>query len=334
MISSGLDPAMRLNPNLFKAEVEQVPPRDGFGQGLLEAGQRFKEVVALCADLTESTRMEAFAKAYPERFVEVGVAEQNLVTLASGMSHLGKVPFVSSYAAFSPGRNYEQIRTTIALNQANVKIVGSHGGVSVGPDGATHQMLEDVAMMRTLPGTTVIVPCDSFEASKATLAMAAQPGLFYLRLGREKSPLVTTAATPFEVGKAQVLRHGQDVTLIACGNLVYEALVAAQKLAMHNLDVEVINVATIKPLDKTTILKSVRKTGAVVTCEEHQINGGLGSAIAELLGEHAPLPLLRIGVKDRFGESGEPQELLEHFGLKSDNIVAAAKSVIKRKNHD
>lgn len=325
------NPAMHLNPELLNGQVERVPTRDGFGQGLLEAGKQNQSVVALCADLTESTRMEAFAKEFPERFFNVGVAEQNLVTVAAGLAHMGKVPFVSSYAAFSPGRNYEQIRTTIALNDRNVKIVGSHGGVSVGPDGATHQMLEDVAMMRVLPNMRVVVPADSIEAAKATMGLAKEIQPAYLRLGREKSPIITTAATPFSLDKAQVLAAGKDVTLVACGIMVYEALVAAKELAGEGIEAEVINAAIIKPLDEDTILTSAHKTGAVVTCEEHQINGGLGGAVAEVLGENFPVPMERIGLRDRFGESGSPDELLAHFGLKSANIVKAAKKVIKRK---
>lgn len=312
-------------------EPELKPIRDGFGEGLLAAGHADAQVVGLCADLTESTRMEGFAKAFPERFIEVGVAEQNLVTVASGMSALGKIPFVSSYAAFSPGRNWEQIRTTICLNDANVKIAGSHAGVSVGPDGATHQMLEDIALMRALPNMLVVVPADAVEAKKATLAIAAYRGPAYIRLGREKSPVVTTEATPFSLKEAQVLRDGKDVTIVACGTLVAEALGAAVLLAKKGIEAEVINVAVIKPLDSETILASARKTGALITAEEHQINGGLGGAIAELLSEHEPLPLKRIGMNDRFGESGEPAQLLEHFGLSAPYIAKAAHNLLKKK---
>ncbi len=294
---------MNLNPKLYLADVEQEPIRAGFGRGLVEAGRRNKQVVALCADLTESTKMSDFKKAFPDRFVEIGIGEQNLVTVAAGMALAGKVPFVSSYAAFSPGRNWEQIRTTICLNQANVKIVGSHAGVSVGPDGATHQMLEDIALMRVLPHMTVVVPCDSLEAEKATLALAGMNGGAYLRLAREKTPIVTTSQTPFMLGKAQVFREGTDVTIIACGPMVYQALVAAEQLEKHHVSAEVINCAVVKPLDTVTILKSARKTGAVLTVEEAQINGGLGGAIAELLGENQPLTMTRIGMKDHFGES-------------------------------
>lgn len=322
---------MYLAKDVYSAEVAQDPIRAGFGRGLLAAGYADNRVVALCADLTESTKMDLFAKQFPDRFVQVGVAEQNLVTAAAGMSLMGKVPFVSSYAAFSPGRNWEQIRTTVCINEANVKIAGSHAGVSVGPDGATHQMLEDIALMRSLPNMTVIVPADSLEAEKATLAAAKHKGAFYIRLAREKTPIITTPDTPFVLGKAQVYREGSDVTIIACGPMVYQALVAAEILSKHKISAEVINVAVVKPLDTVTILNSVKKTGALVTAEEGQINGGLGGAIAELVGENYPVPLSRVGINDRFGESGEPNELIEFFGLTAPHIAKRAKEVINRK---
>ncbi len=313
-------------------KLEQEPIRKGFGKGLLEAGKRDTNVVAACADLTDSTQMSLFKAEFPDRFVEIGVAEQNLVTVGSGMSALGKIPFVSSYAAFSPGRNWEQIRTTICLNDRPVKIVGSHAGVSVGPDGATHQMLEDVALMRVLPNRGVIAPCDSVEAEKATLAMAADKRPNYLRLAREATPVITTAKTPFEIGKAYVFAKGADVTLIATGTMTYQALAAADLLYKDGIEAEVIHVPTIKPLDAETILKSVRKTGAVVTAEEGQIIGGLGGAIAELLAENHPAPLKRVGMQDRFGESGSPAELYEHFGLDAKHIRLAANAVLARKS--
>lgn len=313
-------------------ELAQEPIRKGFGRGLLAAGKLDVNVVAACADLTDSTQMSLFKAEFPDRFVEIGVAEQNLVTVGAGLAAMGKIPFVSSYAAFSPGRNWEQIRTTICLNERPVKVVGSHAGVSVGPDGATHQMLEDIALMRVLPNMVVIVPCDSVEAEKATLAMAAdkeRPA--YLRLAREASPIITTPDTPFEIGKAYVFAAGTDVTIIATGTMTYQALAAADKLFKDGIDAEVIHVPTIKPLDTATILKSVRKTGCVVTAEEGQIIGGLGGAIAELLGEEFPSPMIRIGMKDRFGESGEPAELLKHFGLDAKHIQLAAHHVVDRK---
>jgi len=326
-----IDPKMHLNPKLTSPEVELEPIRAGFGRGLLEAGHRDVNVVALCADLTESTKMDAFAKSYPERFVEIGVAEQNLVTVAAGMSLAGKVPFISSYAAFSPGRNWEQIRTTVCLNEANVKIVGSHAGVSVGPDGATHQMLEDIALMRVLPNMVVVVPADSIEAEKATLALASQVGGAYLRLARDKTAVVTTDKTPFSLGKANVLRSGTDLTIVACGTMVYEALMAAEKLATAGIEAEVINAAVIKPLDTLTILASARKTGAVMTVEEGQIAGGLGGAVAEVLAENAPTPMTRVGLEDRFGESGTTAQLFDSFGLSSPHLVKRARALIKRK---
>ena len=300
------------------------PNRQGFGRGLLAAGKKDENVVAISADLTESTKMNLFAEEFPERAFNVGVAEQNLVTVGSGLAAGGKVPFVSSYAAFSPGRNWEQIRTTICLNDRPVKIIGSHAGVSVGPDGATHQMLEDIAIMRALPNMVVIAPCDSVEAEKATLAMAKDKRPNYMRLAREKVPIITHNETPFEIGKAYVFEPGADVTIIATGTMTYHALIAAEKLFKDGIDAEVIHCPTIKPLDGATILQSVRKTKHVITAEEHQITGGLGGAVAELLSEHYPVPIKRIGVKDRFGESGDPKKLMEHFGLTSKEIVLAA----------
>jgi transketolase len=302
----------------------QEPIRKGFGRGLLEAGKEHDNVVAVCADLTESTQMHLFAEGFPERYVEVGVAEQNLVTVGAGLAAMGKIPFVSSYAAFSPGRNWEQIRTTICLNDRPVKIAGSHAGVSVGPDGATHQMLEDIALMRALPNMIVLAPCDSLEAMKATMAMARDPKPNYIRLAREATPIITTELTPFKIGEAYIFRPGADISLIACGTMTYQALAAAELLLKDGIHAEVVHVPTIKPLDSSTILESAHRTRHVITAEEAQINGGLGGAVAELLGENLPTPMLRIGMRDRFGESGEPNELLEHFGLTSKHIALAA----------
>jgi transketolase len=306
------------------------PIRKGFGRGLLEAGKRWENVVAACADLTDSTQMSLFKKDFPERFIEIGVAEQNLVTVGAGLAAMGKIPFVSSYAAFSPGRNWEQIRTTICLNDRPVKIMGSHAGVSVGPDGATHQMLEDIALMRVLPNMVVIAPCDSVEAEKATLAMAVDKRPNYMRLAREATPVITTEKTPFEIGKAYVFAKGADVSLITTGTMTYQALAAIDQLYKDGIEAEVIHVPTIKPLDAATILKSVRKTGAVVTAEEGQRVGGLGGAIAELLAEGCPTPMQRIGMQDRFGESGSPAELIEYFGLDAKHIRLAAHAVLNR----
>ena len=312
--------------------LQMAPTRDGYGKGLLKAGEKDQRVVVLCADLAESTRSHWFMEKYPERFIEVGVAEQNMATIAAGMANYGKIPFISSYAAFSPGRNNEQIRTTISLNNLPVKIAGAHAGVSVGPDGATHQALEDMALMRVQPNMVVISPCDVIEAEKATFAAAFNGKPTYIRLGREKSPVFTTEAMPFEIGKAQILRQGKDVTIIACGPLVYEALLAAEKLEKEGIDVEVINNHTIKPIDTKTILSSVKKTGAVVTVEEHQIMGGMGSAVAEVLVQQNPVPMEMVGMKDSFGQSGTPDELLNFFGLTHPSIVKAVKKVIKRKS--
>lgn len=303
--------------------------RKGFGEGLKKLGETNDKVVALCADLTGSTNMNFFAESFPDRFFQVGIAEQNLVTTGSGLAAVGFIPFVSSYAAFSPGRNWEQIRTTICLNNQPVKIVGSHAGLSVGPDGATHQMLEDIALMRVLPNMVVIAPCDKNEAYKATIALAADKRPAYLRLAREAVPIITSEQTPFEIGKAYVYDVGRDITIITTGIMTYQALRAAEKLYKDGIDVEVIHCPTIKPLDKETILASVRKTGAVITCEEAQINGGLGGAVAELLGENYPVPIKRIGVEDHFGESGEPEELYEHFGLTDRHIEEVAHKLMK-----
>lgn len=317
-----------LRKNIYDDDVEKEPTRAGFGRGLKAAGEANELVVALCADLTDSTQMSHFRDAFPTRFIEVGVAEQNLVTVASGMARAGKIPFTSSYAAFSPGRNWEQIRTTIALNDQPVKIIGSHAGVSVGPDGATHQMLEDIALMRALPNMIVIAPGDSVEAEKATLAIAENGKPSYLRLAREKTPIFSTDDSPFEIGKAYVLREGHDVSLLGTGTMTYQLLVAAKELEQHGISAEVVHVPTVKPLDETTILHSITKTGRVVTAEEAQVNGGFGGAIAELISEKKPTPLKRIGIFDRFGESGAPDELLDHFGLTGAKMAATIKEFV------
>lgn len=317
-----------LDMHLKRDWSEKEPIRKGFGRGLLEAGKRDENVVAACADLTESTQMHLFAEAYPERFIEVGVAEQNLVTIGAGLAAMDKIPFVSSYAAFSPGRNWEQIRTTIALNDRPVKIIGSHAGVSVGPDGATHQMLEDIALMRALPNMVVIAPCDSEEAQKATLAMAKDKRPIYMRLARAETPVFTSPHTPFEIGKGHVFKAGADVTIVATGTMTYQALEAAKLLAAKDISAEVLHIPTIKPLDEEVILASAAKTRHVVTAEEAQVNGGLGGAVAELLGEKLPTSMIRIGMQDRFGESGEPEELLKQFGLDAESIAKSAQKLL------
>jgi len=318
-----------LNPKLFAADVEREPIRAGFGRGLKAAGEANDQIVALCADLTDSTQMSLFKEAFPERFIEIGVAEQNLVTTASGLARAGKIPFTSSYAAFSPGRNWEQIRTTIALNDQPVKVIGSHAGVSVGPDGATHQMLEDIAIMRVLPNMVVIAPGDSVEAEKATRAIAENGKPSYLRLAREKTPIFSTVDSPFEIGKAYVLREGRDVSLLGTGTMTYQLMKAADLLTDAGIDAEVVHVPTVKPLDHETILASVSKTGLVVTAEEAQAAGGFGSAVAEFLSETMPVPIERIGMKDRFGESGEPDELIAHFGLTGETMLTTIKNFLQ-----
>lgn len=320
-----------LIPNVLADDIAKEPIRKGFGRGLLEAGKRNQHVVAACADLTESTQMHLFRDAFPSRFVEIGIGEQNLVTVGAGLAAGGKIPFVSSYAAFSPGRNWEQIRTTICLNDRPVKIVGSHAGISVGPDGATHQMLEDIALMRVLPNMVVVSPCDSIEAEKATLAIAEDSRPTYLRLAREPTPVITTDKTPFVLGKAYVMTEGVDLTIVSTGTMTYHAMAAAELLFKSGIDVEVVHCPTIKPLDNVTILKSAQKTRAVITAEEAQINGGLGGAVAELLSEEYPVPLKRIGMRDRFGESGKPEELMQHFGLTAKHLVLAAHDIMTKK---
>jgi len=310
---------------------EEVPPRDGFGQGLVELGQKNPDVVALCGDLVESTRVLAFAEAFPERYFEMGVAEQNMAGVAAGLALAGKIPFISSYAVFSPGRNWDQIRVSICYSQANVKIVGAHAGISVGPDGATHQALEDVAITRVLPNLIVVVPTDSVEAKKATIAIAGYKGPAYIRFGREKTPVITKADTPFELGKALTLTNGSDVTIIANGQMVYRAMMAAEELA-GKVSVRVINMHTVKPIDARAIIDAAKETGAIVTAEEHQITGGLGGAVAEVLADHQPTPMERVAILDTFGESGPPEVLMDHYHLGVADIVHAIERVIRRKN--
>jgi transketolase len=323
----------KLNTKVFDADVELSLIRKGFGEGLLQAGKMNEDVVGLCADLTESTKMDLFAKEFPNRFIEIGVAEQNLATVASGMAAMGKIPFISSYAMFSPGRNWEQIRTTIAYNDRKVVIVGSHAGVSVGPDGGTHQAIEDIAIMRVIPNMCVITPCDAIEAFKATVAILEWNTPVYLRLAREKTAIITTADTPFEIGKAQILWESQNpvVTIIACGALAHRALLAAKELEVGGVGSIVVNLHTIKPLDNETIISCAKKTGAIVTVEEHQIAGGMGSAVAECLAANYPTPIEFIGVHDQFGQSGKMDELIAHYKMDTPDIVAAAKKVISRK---
>lgn len=309
-----------IDPNFFTNPAKS-PIRAGFGQGLVLAGDANESVVALCCDLVESTKTDAFAKKYPLRYFEIGVAEQNLVGVGAGLALSGKIPFVTSYAVFCPGRAWDQVRVSVCYNQANVKIVGSHAGLSVGPDGATHQALEDIAITRVLPNMTVVVPCDAIEARKATVSLAEHQGPAYLRLAREATAIVTTENAPFVLGRGQILRSGKNLTIIACGSMVAQALLAAEKLTDFGLDIEVINMATIKPLDRDLIKTSVEKTKQVVTIEEHQVAGGLGGAVAEYLGELGGYPVEIIGMPDSFGESGKPKELWQKYGLDVESIV-------------
>jgi transketolase len=320
-----------LSQQLFSENVEKIPTRDGFGEGIVLAAEEDSRVVVVCADLIRSTKLETFRDKFPDRLIQVGVAEQNLVTVASGLVSAGKIVFAASYAIFSPGRNWEQIRTTICYNNQPVKIIGSHAGISVGEDGATHQALEDIALMRVLPNMVVISPCDSIEAKKATLAIAKIDKPCYLRLTRQEVPIITTEDTPFEIGKADIFWKGKDATIIATGSMVHVALQAAKKLVESNISVRVINCHTIKPLDTQTILKAAEETGAIVTIEDHQMAGGLGGAVAELLSQEYPVPIKRIGINDQFGQSGHTQELLEKYGLTTQTIIQNVISVLRMK---
>ncbi len=329
-----LNPQAKLNPKIGAADIEAIPSRNGFGEALLQLGEHHKDVVALTGDLAESTRVLEFAKKYPERFVECGVAEQNMMGVAAGLALAGKTPFVCSYATFSPGRSWDQLRVSVAYSKANVKVAGHHTGLSVGPDGATHQALEDIAIVRTLPNMTVVVPCDAIEVRKTTLALGGTAGPAYFRLGREKTPVITTEESPFTVGKAQVLKEGKDVAVIGCGPILYNGLLAAQELEKENISVLVINNHTIKPIDSETIVWAAKMTGAVVTIEEHQIMGGAGSAVAEVLAQRHPVPIEMVGMPDSFGESGNPEQLIRKFGMDKDAIKAAIKKVLTRKLTD
>lgn len=322
---------INLNPKLFDKDVMQAGTRDGYGQALLELGESNKDVVVLTADLAESTRVEEFGKKFPDRFVECGVAEQNMMGIAAGLALSGKIPFVSSYAVFSPGRSWDQLRVSVCYTQANVKVAGAHTGISVGPDGATHQALEDIAIVRVLPNIVVEVPCDAIEAKKTTLAAAAHKGPFYFRFGREKTPIITTEEAPFEVGKAEVLKDGDDATIVACGPLVYQSLLAARQLEEKGINVRVINNHTIKPIDTLTLAKAAKETGAIVTVEEHQVMAGMGAAVAETLAKNYPVPMEFIGMQNTFGESGNTNELYEKYGMSPDAIFKAVENVLKRK---
>lgn len=324
--------APHLESKMQTGKPDLVPSRNGYGDGLVEAGKRDERVVALAADLTESTRTLPFAEAFPKRFIQVGVAEQNMASVASGMAAMGKIPFIASYAMFSPGRNWEQIRTTIAYNNTNVKVIGAHAGISVGPDGATHQAIEDIALMRVVPNMIVIAPCDMHEARKATLVAAKHEGPIYIRIGRSDTPVVTTAESPFILGEAQWFYRKNEslptsVGIVVTGTLAYNALMAAVALEAAGIGASVLHVPTIKPLDTANLEAFAAAHGALVTVEEHQRVGGLGGAVAEHLSLVHPMRIVRLGIDDQFGQSGEPDELLKHYGLDVPAIIAAAKSI-------
>ena len=311
--------------------MANIATRDAYGQALAELGAINDKVVVLDADLSKSTKTNDFKKVFPERFFNIGIAEQNLLGTAAGFAAAGKIPFASSFAVFAVGRAYDQIRNSIAYPKLNVKIAATHAGLTVGEDGGSHQMLEDIALMRALPNMTVLVPADGEETKQAVMAAAAYEGPVYIRLSRPKVPVLFDANYQFEIGKGVVLQDGSDVTLVATGIMVSKAVEAAEKLAAEGISAAVVNISTIKPLDNALIIQMAQKTGAVVTCEEHNIYGGLGSAVAEVLVEHCPVPMIRVGVADKFGESGLPDQLLEKHGLTADNIAAKAKEVIGRK---
>ncbi len=324
--------ALHLAPLADPKSIKQLPTRNGFGEGLIEAGKKNKNVIAICADLSESTRMLGFKEACPDQYIEIGVSEQLLVAMAGGLASTGKIPWIASYAMFNPGRSWEQVRTVMALNETNVKIAGAHAGVSVGPDGATHQAIEDIAIMRVIPHMTVVVPCDSLQTKKATLALTEMNGPVYLRFAREKSPIVTTEQTPFEIGKAQTFREGTDVAIVACGILLYNALIAAEELARDGIDCMVVNNHTVKPMDEPAIVEAAQRCGAVVTVEEHQVQAGMGSRVAEILAQKHPVPIEFVGVHDQFGQSGDPAELIEHYGMGTTAIKQAVRRALKRRS--
>ena len=320
-----------LHKNTLSKDIEMLPTRDGFGVGLVEMGQKDENVVVLCADLTDSTRAAKFQEKFPNRFIEMGVQEQNMASVAVGLALNGKIPFVSTYAVFSPGRNWDQVRISACYNDANVKFAGAHSGITVGPDGATHQAMEDIALTRVLPGMTVLVPADAQELRKIVHAAAHIKGPVYFRFGRTATPAFTTKETPFAVGKALVLREGKDVAIVGAGPIIHAALLAADRLVEQGISCRVINNPSVKPLDNETIEKAARECGAVVTCEEHQVAGGVGSAIAEALATTFPVPMEFVGMHNSFGESGEPEELLKKYHMDVHGIVAAVKKVYKRK---
>lgn len=320
-----------LHRHALSKDVSLAGTRDGYGLGIVEAGEKNKDVVVLCGDLSDSTRSSKFAERFPERFIQVGVAEQNMAGVAVGLALQGKIPFISTYAVFCPGRNWDQVRISACYNNANVKFAGGHTGISVGPDGATHQAMEDVALARVLPRMTVLVPCDMEETRKIVHAATAHRGPVYFRYARSATPVFTTPKTPFKIGRAVVFRPGRDVAIIGAGPIMHSALVAADRLIEQGISCRVINSPSIKPLDDETIEQAARECGAIVTCEEHQVMAGVGSAIAECVVRTYPVPIEFVGMRNSFGESGEPGELLQKYKMDTEAIVAAVKKVLRRK---
>jgi len=327
-----LNPDLKLNPKIFDNDVEKKATRDGFGEALFKLGKSNEKVVVLSADLSESTKANKFAETFPDRYVECGVAEQNMIAVAAGLAMSGKIPFTTSYAVFSPGKNWETVRTTVVYNNTNVKIAGHHAGIVTGPDGATHQATEDIAILRALPGIKIFCPCDALEAEKVTLESAKINGPIYLRFSRQNSPFITTTETPFEEGKIYTYWESDNpkTTIFATGHMLYQALLAAMELEEVHINVLVANVSTIKPLDEKTVVELARRTGTIVTCEDHQVAGGMGSAIAESLARSSPTPMEFIGLKDTFAESGQTDELIEKYGLDKNSIKEAVRKVLKR----
>jgi transketolase len=313
------------------AKPEMKRTREGFGHGLVELGESRPEVVVLVGDLSESTNVSFFAERFPERFIEIGIAEQNMMCVAAGLASVGKIPYLATYGAFASCRSADQMRVTVAYTDLPVKIGGAHGGISVGPDGATHQAMEEISIVRSIPNMRLIVPCDYWETRKATLAVADDPHPYYLRFGREAVPVVTTAESPFTIGVANQLRDGRDLAILACGVMVYESLVAAAELSARGIEARVVNVHTLKPIDRDAIARAARECGAIVTAEEHQIHGGLGGAVAEVVVRTNPVPMEFVAVNDRFGQSGKPEELMAAFGIKAPDVVRAAEAVLARK---
>lgn len=330
-----LNQSLKLNTKIFNNDVEINSTRQGFGEGLLQAGIVDENIVALCADLKESTKVNLFADKFKDRFIEIGIAEQNMASVASGIASIGKVPFIASYGIFNPGRNWEQIRTTICYNNQNVKIIGSHAGLSVGKDGGSHQSLEDIAITRVIPNMVVISPCDKIEAKKATLAIAMTKNPTYIRLARNDTPIITTEETPFEIGKAQIVFEPEiglaHVGIIATGPILYKAIIAGRELEKRGIKTKVMNLSTIKPLDEKALTTLARETKCIVTVEDHQIRGGMGSAVAECLVKNYPVPIEFIGVDDKFGQSGTPKELEKYYHIDTIDIIEKAEKVIKRK---